>query len=349
MNVKIFYRTDYDQHINQIITGYIALKNLFTSLEIICDDSLNYPNKASVYVFLGKHKKLIYDMHDGYAYNVNFSLQEAVTIDVYYKRSVNKDLTIKKFPKQLQEKVKTLPFNYNVTCKENPLNKNNIISFSKKTGVKTNILYSLKTLVKGSNSFFDNEIFNSKVTVNKKPKIIFSTRLWDPKEIGLSEELMEERRRINKERIALVKSLKTEFKDRFVGGVQYSKISKKTCPELTLPFNTTLRKNYIELMKSADICIATSGLHKSIGWKLGEYVAASKCVVHTPFFYETYSDFQENKNYFSYESNDELMKTLNYLVENPKTVYETKVNNKIFFEANLRPDRLIYNSIKDFI
>lgn len=353
MDVKIFYKTGYDPHINQIVVGYIMLKNLFSSLEIICDDSLNYPNTACVYVFLGSYKIIIYDMHDGYAYDVNLSPQEADAIDVYYKRSVNKHLTIQKFPKNLQKKIKTLPFNYNVTCKENPLNRNDsIISFSKKTSIKNNLLNPLKVVLKGRDSLFNNKIFNSEITINKTPKIMFSTRLWEPENNGgreLSKELSEERVKINKERIYLVKELKREFKDMFIGGIQHSKLSKEMCPELTLPFNTTLRKNYISQMKSADICIATSGLHKSIGWKMGEYVAASKCIVHTPFFYETHTDFQENKNYFSYENNNQLMMVLNTLIEDPKTVYETKINNKLFFEANLKPDRLIYNSIKEFI
>lgn len=349
MKVKIFYKTGYAAHINQIVLGYIMLEKLFDSLEIICDDNLNYPNEACVYVFLGKHKKIIYDMHDGYAYNIDFSLQESDDIDIYYKRSVNKDLTVKKFPEKLQEKVKALPFNYHVTCKENPLNRDGLASLSKKTSVKSKLFNTLKTVVKGTEGSFNNELFNSKIIINKTPKIMFSTRLWDPEFVGLSGELAEERLKINKERIDLIKELKTEFKDGFIGGIQYSKIAKDTCPELILPFNTTLRKNYIRLMKSADICVATSGLHRSIGWKLGEYVAASKCIVHTPFFYETYGDFKENKNYFSYENNDKLVMVLKSLIEDPKTVYETKVNNKLYFEANLRPDRLVYNSIKDFI
>ena len=177
MIVKIFYKSNFDAHIKQIVTGYIMLEKLFDSLEIICNDDLSYPNNACIYVYLGDNIKIIYDMHDGYSQDINFSSQDFDKIDLYYKRSVNRNLTIEKMPEQLREKVKVLPFNYDVTHKKNPLNRESFICSSKVSfkikDIKSKLLETIKVIVKGKDSYFDSEVFESSIVVNNKPKIMF--------------------------------------------------------------------------------------------------------------------------------------------------------------------------------
>lgn len=36
-------------------------------------------------------------------------------------------------------------------------------------------------------------------------------------------------------------------------------------------------------MHDTDICIGSMGLHKSIGWKTGEHIAASKAIINEKY------------------------------------------------------------------
>jgi len=63
--------------------------------------------------------------------------------------------------------------------------------------------------------------------------------------------------------------------------------------------NLSNRRNYLEVMKQSDICISSMGLHQSIGWKTGEYIAASKAIINESFHYKVVGDFQIGKNYLS--------------------------------------------------
>lgn len=50
-------------------------------------------------------------------------------------------------------------------------------------------------------------------------------------------------------------------------------------------------------MRRSDICIGSTGLWDSIGWKTGEYVAAARAVVNERFVYEVPGGFREGVNY----------------------------------------------------
>jgi len=134
------------------------------------------------------------------------------------------------------------------------------------------------------------------------------------------------------------------YPDNFIGGIDRSEFTEKTCEELIISNEMTNRSTYIELMKKCDICIGTMGLHESIGWKTGEYVAASRAIVNEKFHYEIPYSFESFKNYFPFESIDECISTVSMLMENPDKVYMQKVENEKYYNAFLRPDKQIINT-----
>ena len=87
------------------------------------------------------------------------------------------------------------------------------------------------------------------------------------------------------------------------------------------------------------------GLHGSIGWKTGEYIAGAKAIVNEAFQYQVPGDFQEGVHYLSFTHVEECIKQVDGLMEHPQEVYAMKCANKEYYEKYLRPDRLISNAL----
>src|SRR5690242_14864813 len=105
--------------------------------------------------------------------------------------------------------------------------------------------------------------------------IVFLTRLWRPAQDS------DRRHALNERRVALIRALRARFGDQFIGGVEHDEFARRYCPDCIVD-TVTLKTTYVQLMKSRLIGIATTGLHGSIGWKLAEYVAATRCIVSEP-------------------------------------------------------------------
>ena len=123
--------------------------------------------------------------------------------------------------------------------------------------------------------------------------------------------------------------------------------SKNICPELILPDKITKRDSYLETMKASDICIGSTGLHGSIGWKTGEYIAASRAIINEAFCYEVTGDFEIGKNYLAFQSVDECITHVDKLFNDSNMVYEMKQNNRNYYLNYLRPDIQVANSLKE--
>ena len=174
-------------------------------------------------------------------------------------------------------------------------------------------------------------------------KILFCSRLWSPQDTHSPVE------EINENRIRTIISLRQAFQNKIVAGVADSSISRKICKDLILPTYITNRKKYLELIKSSAICIATTGLHRSIGWKFGEYVASGKVIVSEPLLFKVPGDFRERHNYLSFSSSEELIEKCNYLLSHPEISRKIEQNNTNYYFNYLRPDVLIWNTIKQAI
>ena len=88
------------------------------------------------------------------------------------------------------------------------------------------------------------------------------------------------------------------------------------------------KQNYMRIMKKSDICIATTGLHESIGWKMGEYVAAARGIVSEKLNYRVPGNFKEEKNYLVFSNIDECIDAVDRLYTSPSTLYQMKKNNE---------------------
>ncbi|MGL5766896.1 MAG: glycosyltransferase, partial [Sarcina sp.] len=190
--------------------------------------------------------------------------------------------------------------------------------------------------------------FEANPIINKEnPKICFMTRLWDPESPEVeNESVKNERIEINKFRIACIKACKEKYGSNFIGGLYEDDFSKKTCPEFILDPHLTDRKVFLDTIKNCDICIATTGLHGSIGWKFAEYVCASRCIVSEPLVYKPSGAFEVNTNYLEFTSSEEIINAIDSLLTDDKKRQAMMNANKEYYDNFLQPEKLMQRIIE---
>jgi hypothetical protein len=91
--------------------------------------------------------------------------------------------------------------------------------------------------------------------------------------------------------------------------------------------------------------VATLGLNNSNGWKLGEYVALSKAIVTEPLRYLVPGNFAKEQNYLEFTAPEELVESAARLFDNKDLRFAMMTNNYTYYQAYLKPDVLILNSL----
>lgn len=271
-------------------------------------------------------------------------------IDTYFARDYSeKESTVTPIVFLDNQKVNPYGFNYYSSYYGNPV--------LKPTGGSELFKYYLQYLCGYSRCFEPNYIEGYPDKKEKGLSILFMARLWDPSSIQLDPSLpkevnqyrqymMDEWSSINRTRISVMRILKREFGSAFFGGMEESALSAKVCPDLILPKRCIRKKTYLDRMKRSDICISTVGLHKSIGWKMGEYVAGARAIVSEPLEYVLPGNFTEGKNYLAFTSPEACCEQVISLYHNPDKVFEMKQENHKYYREYLEPKRQLLNALK---
>lgn len=329
LTIKYFSRA---HHCSQTVTGFhlFCLKHKIPYIieDHTCDE--NYPYKGTFIEVNYKTLSLVYDMNDGYQ-NIEAMQWFLNKSDFYFKRSYSQEYNKRYL--QNSDKIYPYGFNYFVTYKGNPLDGSRCKEFVK------------SVLGMNHNTIFIPSAFEEIPYYTEDPKVLFSVRLW-PQDADLSDELNCERLQINSMRVNIVRALKCRYGDNFYGGLYDNAVAREIAPDLIIPSKLTTKNVYLETLHKCDICIGTMGLHESIGGKTGEYVAAAKGIVLERLHYDVTGDFIESKNYYSFETMEECLDAVESLYLNPDLLYRMKVENAIYYQKYLRPDRLVEQTLK---
>lgn len=320
-------------HACQIITGMLRLRERGWPVEIVDRRSsgsfyCGVPMMRAEY----RGQRIVYDVGDGY--NVPEDMETCLKdCEFYFKRSFSAEKNEKLLP-GYAEKMYPMGFNYHLTHRQNPIN-------------EPLWKHMLKPLMgRAPDRYFVPEVFEGKAErIDREPKILFLTRLWE-QEADLPPEVNEERNVINEMRIRIVRTLREKYGDCFVGGVNDTPLSREIAADLIMPAEYTERKKYVKLLHSCDICIGSMGLFESIGWKTGEYVAAAKAIVNERFHYSVPGGYREGEHYLPFETAEECLASVEALVRDPEKLYAMKKANEIYYREYLKPEVLVENSLK---
>jgi hypothetical protein len=328
-------------HLMQIYAGFFELEKMgILNLKL----KRTKPRSPSVVTaIINKKYKVIYDTDDGLTWIQGNDIanlehfQNNFEADFYFKRSYDPRMRQYK-PKNCE--VYPLGLNYNVHPNTS------LLSYT--PSLKGKLIYFAKTnkFVKKitNGKFYYAKDFEYYPLRPQQNKILFLTRVWDP-EKAPSDAGRELRLRLNKTRTECIEACKKKYGDRFTGGLSMEYYAKEHYPSLAMPSNFTNKSSYLQSVKEHTICISTTGLSNSIGWKFGEYVAASRVIVSEPLHFELPGNFEEGKNYFEFETSEQLLERIDYLLSHPDVITETMKNNYYYYNNFVKPERLVLNSL----
>ncbi len=169
--------------------------------------------------------------------------------------------------------------------------------------------------------------------------IVFMTRLWRPMRPN------DGRAAINEMRATLVRTLRERFGEFFVGGVERDEYSEAHYPDCVIDSRTE-KFEYVELMKSRLIGVATTGLHHSVGWKLAEYVAAARCIVTEPVDCRLPGDFAEGTHYLSFRDPSGCADLCQRILEDPEFAHRMRVSNQLYYRRELAPATMMLKRLR---
>jgi len=192
------------------------------------------------------------------------------------------------------------------------------------------------------------DAMNDRPRPDQEPRIVFLTAAWAPDEsLEPHSEKMLERRRLNERRAECIRRLRQRFGDRFVGGFSPTRHAVREFPDVLMSDpRLSIRRNYLNLLRSCSIGIATAGLHGSIGWKMGEYVAFAKAIVSERLNHEVPGDFRCGRNYLEFSDSEQCADAVGKLMCDHQLRHQMMQDNRCYYESFLRPDAMVLRTLK---
>ncbi|MEK6336561.1 MAG: glycosyltransferase [Acidobacteriota bacterium] len=320
-------------HISQVCTGFALLHK---AGEIALSQECNQQNyfdatkaphlrdakHAHLTVIVNAGIKFYYDCHDSYEINE----AAAGEVDCYFKRSYAPTM----IPDSLRAKVFPLGLNYALfSGKFDRFEQQRLAAFEPELNNESYKQQFRPTV----------ENMHAVPNGSHDPRVLFITRAWDSNYYS-SESLNETRARC-------IELLREKFGNHFLGGFVHSDYAVRNYPHVLLQDNgISAKEDFVKLLSLYPICIATTGLHGSIGWKLAEYVAFSRAIVSERLNYQVPGDFKPGKNYLEFDEPEEVVALVDRLMTNDALRHAMMKANHDYYLNYLKPDAMIRRTLR---
>ncbi len=345
-------------HIQQLFTGFKMLGDTGL-IEVIQEFSRGHKDHTENPQFLRRatHAHLQVELSDNHnqRFKVYFDNHDAKEIneqhlnscDIYFKRSFSCDYISEFHP---EKKGNIFPLGLNYLVLYNGIDLHAIkrgFHFSSSINKKIrNVLTSIDTRNKLA---FRPRLRNiqSLPEYTLEPKVLFMATAHDPYDTtDRPKEKIEERIHNNEFRANCIRILRKELGSRFYGGFIHNKYTLEKHKDVLIDNASNAKKeNYLEMLGKFPICIATTGLHGSIGWKLAEYVAFSKAIITERLQYKVPGPFLKNKNYLEFSSPEECAQQSIKLLDDHNLLKQIITRNFEYYKNYVKPDMLILNAL----
>jgi len=333
-------------HIRQIVTGFYELAaagvvDLVVSGRAGVSDEWLHPLTLRAII---AGRRVIYDANDGWY--VAPELQPYLpSADFYFKRSID--------PHRLEgvpASVPVLPLglNYLVTSRLNhwhkgtrPVNPRRLL----RTAVRRASVLGTRIGIRDVRDMVIGD-FEVPPTVPSAPRILFMCRAWES-ESHDSAYSRSQCETVNETRAACIRTGRTEFGKRFHGGFIIDEFARREYGDCLLPHGTSsARRAYLTRVHESAICVATTGLHGSIGWKMAEYVAASRAIVSEPLRYPVPGGFAAGRNFLEFTSLDDFVISVDRLLSDVSLRTTMMRANWDYYWLWVRPDAQVLRTIE---
>ncbi|MFW8602215.1 hypothetical protein ACOHYD_12145 [Desulfobacterota bacterium M19] len=321
------------------------------------DKRLGKPTAHSLFLVISNQRSdwrclVCFDMHDCMEID---SAEKLQACDIYFKRSYSQPY-IETLPDTLAGKI--YPFGFNYACCSH-YERRHVVSqlishhcvtgkfqTGKAASIKTILKKSLRLLLQGQSRFPLYHEFEENPDNAGNGKILFQSRVWDPEDSPRNYQRdPEKHRRLNENRANTVRALRSAFGDVFMGGLEPTDFAARHFSDCLTNLKTNKEK-YLELVKQCSVAVTTTGLHDSTGWKLPEFVAASRCVVTEPIKYAIPGSFVEHLNYFTFTTPEECVKACGQLIADKQLARSMRESNFSYYHQALSPSALILDRLQ---
>lgn len=338
-------------HLSQLLAGFSLLARrgaIRLSQEIRKLDyarpaepfHLRHARREHMLVSVDDQLRLYFDVHDSF----EIDLEAATDADFYFKRSYWSPA----IPATIRAKVVPLGLNYEVNARGfDRLEMQRMLAFPNPSTSAARefavLLLRLAGFEFGPGSRMSVEQMCASPAPAAQPRVLFMAKAWDPREVaGFSARKAEERAAMNDFRAECIAQLKRRLGSGFYGGFQHTPYASERYPHLLLQDNRlSAKRTYLRLLRDFPICIATGGLHGSIGWKFAEYVAFSKAIVSERLQYELPGDFEESRNYLAFVTPAECVEKALTLIEDRPLRLSLMNACWEYYNGYVRPDAMI--------
>jgi hypothetical protein len=174
-------------------------------------------------------------------------------------------------------------------------------------------------------------VFEQAPDVPVKPWVTFQTRLWAPDEVPAGE--VDE---LNDGRVAVIRALRKEFGERFIGGLVPTRFARERYPEELTPHSSRYAE-YLALRKQCLIGVYTRGVEHSLAFKLGETFAAAQCLVSEPLRYGLPTPIEPGVHYLSFETPDQCVAACARLLDQPALAGSMRRANHAYYCREVEP------------
>jgi hypothetical protein len=340
-------------HLQQLYTGFHLLQRSGlvrlsqqmrrTPVRYLNDaPHLREASHAHLDVVVDGRLRLHFDTHDAQ----EIALGELEDSDFYFKRSYL-PAAIESLAAHQRDKVLPLGLNYRVLP-----DATDFFALRRSltmTGLSRASLSALKQAFDTRNRFgFHPRLsqMESAPDLEAAPNVLFLVAAYDPyDDPERSQEKIDDRICINETRARCIRLLKEALGARFTGGFSSSPFTRERYADLVVPPESTLQEDYLRTLRSFPICVASTGLHGSTGWKLAEYIAFAKAVLSEPLVYDLPGNFASGRNYIEFTSPEECVAGAVRFIEDPDLRRQVMRNNATYYRDYLRPDMLVTNAL----
>ena len=156
-----------------------------------------------------------------------------------------------------------------------------------------------------------------------------------------------EAHQINISRINLIRKLKNEFKNNFIGGIFYKYGELDGLSDCQTSYLSP--ESYKVILKNATIVISTNGFGESVPWKIAQYLKLGKCIISEEFVHGLPEPLIKGTHYETFHDIDECVKICKTLLENANKIRKLEQNACLYYEQNVEPNMLLKNRLQSCI
>jgi hypothetical protein len=171
-------------------------------------------------------------------------------------------------------------------------------------------------------------------------EVVFQTRLWKPLDDSATG-----RRRINGERVEVVRALREAFGGSDRVGLIHSDFAAEQAPDALLTRKVS-RSDYARQLRTSLISVNTDGLDGSPGFKLAESLAAGAAIVSQPLQFELPTPLQPEVNYLPFNTAESCVRQCRRLIDDRELAERIRTENLQYYRRYVRPEAFAGNLLE---